>query len=221
MKIKPDAALIVVDMQNDFMPGGALAVSGGAEIVGIVNSLTPFFNHVIFTQDWHPSRHLSFASAHEGKNPFDTVTLSYGEQQLWPDHCVQATSGAKIHSQLITDNACLFIRKGSDRKIDSYSTFYENDKKTATGLSGFLRDRKVIRIFLVGLATDFCVLYSALDGKRLGFDVTVIEDACRGIDNDGSLAAACSEMEKAGVKKIMASELARPVRSWRSQCEGP
>jgi nicotinamidase/pyrazinamidase len=194
-------------MQNDFMPGGALAVAGGDEIVEVVNSLTPLFNHVILTQDWHPHGHLSFASAHDRKDPFDMVSLSYGQQVLWPDHCVQGTFGAKLHSEFATNNACLVIRKGSDPAIDSYSTFYENDKKTATGLSGLLKERQVENIFLVGLATDFCVFYSAMDGKKLGFDVTVIEDACRGIDNEGSLAAALEAMESAGIKKIMANRL--------------
>ena len=186
--------LLVVDIQNDFCPDGALAVPEGDQVVPIINKLTRRFAHVILTQDWHCEDHLSFASSHPGKHPLERIELSYGPQILWPDHCVQGTPGAAFHRDLDVANCELIIRKGYHREIDSYSAFFENDRQTPTGLAGYLRERGLTRIFVVGLATDFCVAYSALDARRLGFDVTVIENACRGIDVDGSLAAAWQQM---------------------------
>ena len=192
-------ALLVVDVQNDFCPGGALAVKGGDEIVPVVNQLTRRFAHVILTQDWHREDHLSFASSHPGKQPLDCIKLPYGEQILWPDHCVEWTSGAEFHPDLKATHCELIIRKGFHREIDSYSAFFENDRQTPTGLTGYLRERGLTRIYIVGLATDFCVAYSALDARKLGFEVTVIEAGCRGIDVNGSLTIAWQQMTAAGV----------------------
>jgi len=194
-------ALIVIDVQNDFCPGGALAVPNGDEIVAPINAMMPDFDAVILTQDWHPAGHSSFASSHPGKAPYDLVEMPYGPQVLWPDHCVQGTPGAEFHPDLRTD-ADLILRKGFRRAIDSYSAFFENDRTTPTGLEGYLRTRGIDRLTLVGLATDFCVHYSAVDAARLGFDVTVRTDACRAIDLDGSLAAAQKAMQTAGVALI-------------------
>jgi nicotinamidase/pyrazinamidase len=194
-------ALLVVDIQNDFCPGGALGVPRGDEVVPLINSLAREFRHVIITQDWHSPNHISFASTHPGKQPYDVITLSYGPQILWPDHCIQGTPGAELHRDLHLDRCELILRKGYHRDVDSYSVFFENDRRTPTGLAGYLRERGITRLFLAGLATDFCVAYSALDAKRLGFDVTVIESACRGIDVDGSLDAAWCQMENAGVER--------------------
>ncbi|HJS31080.1 MAG TPA: bifunctional nicotinamidase/pyrazinamidase [Alphaproteobacteria bacterium] len=191
--------LIVVDVQNDFCPGGALAVPDGDAVVAPINRLADRFAHVLLTQDWHPRGHLSFASSHAGKAPFETTKMPYGTQVLWPDHCVQETHGAAFHAQLDLPRAEIVIRKGFRREIDSYSAFYENDRKTPTGLAGYLRERGLRRLFIVGLATDFCVAYSAEDARREGFSVVVIGDACRGIDLDGSLAAAMARMQAAGV----------------------
>ncbi|APW61821.1 Serine/threonine-protein kinase PK-1 [Paludisphaera borealis] len=191
--------LLVVDVQNDFCPGGALAVPGGDELPTIINKLSRRFAHVILTQDWHPEDHLSFASSHPGAKPFTSVELSYGPQILWPDHCVQNEEGAEFHPKLKVEHCEMIIRKGYHRDIDSYSAFFENDRTTPTGLAGYLRERGLNRLFLTGLATDFCVAYSALDARRLGFEVTVIESACRGIDLDGSLEASWLQMEEAGV----------------------
>jgi len=191
--------LLVVDIQNDFCPNGALAVPEGDQVVSVINKLARRFAHVILTQDWHRDDHLSFASSHPGKKPLERVELSYGPQILWPDHCIQGTPGAEFHPQLDIEHCELVIRKGYHREIDSYSAFFENDRETPTGLAGYLRERGLQQLFIVGLATDFCVAYSALDARRLGFDVTVIENACRGIDVDGSLAAAWQQMEAAGV----------------------
>jgi nicotinamidase-related amidase len=191
--------LLVVDVQNDFCPKGALAVPGGDQVVPVVNKLMRRFAHVILTQDWHSADHLSFASSHPGKQPYDRVQLPYGEQILWPDHCVAGTPGSRFHPKLDLTSAELIIRKGYHRDIDSYSAFFENDRQTPTGLAGYLRERGLTRLFLVGLATDFCVAYSALDAHRLGFEVTVIEEGCRGIDVSGSLAMAWQKMEEAGV----------------------
>jgi nicotinamidase/pyrazinamidase len=182
--------LIVVDVQNDFCAGGALAVPGGEEVVPIVNQLAARFPHVLLTQDWHPALHLSFASSHPGKQPFDTVRMPYGAQILWPDHCVQGTRGAELHKELDIPHAELVLRKGFRREIDSYSAFFENDGKTPTGLAGYLRERGFRNLYLAGLAFDFCVFYSAKDGHAQGFAVSVIEDACRAIDTQGSEAAA-------------------------------
>ena len=202
-----DAALVVIDVQNDFCPGGALEVPGGDAVVPVINRIAPRLPVCILAQDWHPPGHLSFASSHEGKSPFETTTLAYGEQVLWPDHCVQGTDGAAFHRDLATDGADLVLRKGFRPSIDSYSAFYENDRSTVTGLSGYLRSRGISRLFFVGLATDFCVAYSALDGAREGFEVAVVEDACRGIDLEGSLAAAWDQMAAAGVARVQSSEL--------------
>lgn len=193
-------ALIVIDVQNDFCPGGALAVAGGDEIISQVNGLMEEFQTVVLTQDWHPLSHASFAANHPGAAPFSLITMPYGPQVLWPTHCVQGTGGAEFHAALRTDPAQLVIRKGFRSGIDSYSAFFENDRCTATGLEGYLRNRGVTAVTLVGLATDYCVAYSALDAARLGFAVTVVESACRAIDLNGSLAAARGEMLAAGVR---------------------
>ena len=181
--------LLVIDVQNDFCPGGALAVPRGDEVVPVINRLARGFANVVLTQDWHPPNHLSFASAHPGRKPFEIVTAAYGPQVLWPDHCVQGTPGSGFHPSLTIPHAALVVRKGFRRVIDSYSAFYENDRKTPTGLVGYLRERNLTHIFLAGLAFDFCVRYSAEDAAAAGFKVVVIEDACRGIDMDGSVAA--------------------------------
>ena len=192
-------ALIVVDLQNDFCPGGALAVSGGDEIVPLVNRLIGKFEHVILTQDWHPAGHSSFASSHPGKEPFSTVEMPYGPQTLWPDHCVQGTRGAEFHPGLEWTKAELVIRKGFRTAIDSYSTFFENDHTTPTGLAGYLRERGITDLTLVGLATDFCVAYSAIDARRLGFNAKVLLDGCRAIDLGGSLDTMKQQMVQEGV----------------------
>ena len=192
-------ALIVIDVQNDFCPKGALAVTGGDEILPRINALLGDFQVKVLTQDWHPAGHSSFASSHAGAAPFSVTAMPYGDQVLWPDHCVIGTKGADFHQDLDTSAADLILRKGFRPAIDSYSAFFENDHETPTGLDGYLRSRGVNRLTLVGLATDFCVQYSALDAARLGYDVTVIEAACRAIDLDGSLAAARHAMAAAGV----------------------
>lgn len=191
-------ALIVIDVQNDFCPGGALAVGGGDEIIAPINALMDQFAVTVLTQDWHPKGHSSFASSHAGAAPFSTVQMPYGEQTLWPDHCVQGTEGAAFHPALRTD-ADLILRKGMNPAIDSYSAFFENDRTTPTGLEGYLRTRGITTLTLVGLATDFCVAYSAIDAARLGFAVTVRTDLCRAIDLGGSLAAMTTQMLEAGV----------------------
>ncbi len=193
-------ALIVIDVQNDFCPGGALAVPEGNAIVPGINALMDDFDSVILTQDWHPAGHSSFASGHAGRAPYDMMDMPYGPQVLWPDHCVQGTPGAAFHSTLSTDRADLIIRKGYDPAIDSYSAFFENDQTTATGLEGYLRTRGITSLTMVGLATDFCVNYSAQDAAKLGFSVTVRSDLCRAINLDGSLSNALQGMEDAGVK---------------------
>ena len=203
-----EGVLIIVDVQNDFCPGGALAVPQGDEIIPIVNGLAARFRNVVLTQDWHPRGHLSFASSHPGKKPFDTVTMEYGSQVLWPDHCMQDTPGADFHRALQAPHAALILRKGFRRTIDSYSAFYENDRKTPTGLTGYLRERGLTRLFLAGLAFDFCVRYSAEDARRQGFDAFVIEDACRGIDVDGSVAATRQSLAALGVPCIKTREFA-------------
>jgi nicotinamidase/pyrazinamidase len=191
--------LLIVDVQNDFCPGGALAVPDGDAIVPVVNKLADGFLHVILTQDWHPPGHTSFASSHPGKQPFDTIEVSYGEQILWPDHCVQGTQGAAFHPGLDVPHAELVLRKGHRRAIDSYSAFRENDRRTPTGLASYLKERGFERITLCGLATDFCVLFSAIDGRQAGFQVSIVTSACRGIDIDGSLARAIRSMGEVGV----------------------
>jgi nicotinamidase/pyrazinamidase len=182
-------ALLVVDIQDDFCPGGRLGVPRGDEVVPIVNRIAAKFTNVLLTQDWHPPGHLSFASSHPGKRPYETIEASYGPQVLWPDHCIQGSAGAQFRADLQISHAALVVRKGFRRAIDSYSAFYENDKTTPTGLGGYLRERGLARVFLAGLAFDFCVRYSAEDAHREGFSVIVLDDACRGIDIDGSVAA--------------------------------
>ena len=199
LTVEPTDVLVVVDVQNDFCEGGALAVPDGEGCIPAVNRLIALFDTVVLTQDWHPAGHSSFASSHSGKNPFETVRMPYGDQVLWPNHCVQDTFGAEFHPATNSTKASLIIRKGFRPDIDSYSTFFENDRKTATGLTGYLKGRGFTRIFLVGLATDFCVAWSALDGRAEGFDVVLVEDACRAIDLDGSLNTATKEMVEAGV----------------------
>ena len=192
-------AILVIDVQRDFCPGGALAVAGGDEIVGSINALVPEFPVRVFTQDWHPADHSSFASQHEGADPFTTTEMPYGTQVLWPDHCIIGSDGAGFHDGLDTRAADLIIRKGFRREIDSYSAFFENDHTTPTGLEGYLRTRGVDTVVLVGIATDYCVSYSAVDAAKLGFKVTVVESLCRAIDLDGSLAAAKQGLAEAGV----------------------
>ncbi len=203
-----EGVLIIVDVQNDFCPGGALAVPGGDEIIPIVNGLAARFRNVVLTQDWHPRGHSSFASSHPGTKPFDTIAAPYGPQVLWPDHCVQDTTGAAFHPALRAPHAALVLRKGFRRAIDSYSAFYENDRKTPTGLTGYLRERGLTRLFLAGLAFDFCVRYSAEDARREGFDAFVIEDACRGIDIAGSVAATRTSLNALGVPCVNTHEFA-------------
>jgi nicotinamidase/pyrazinamidase len=201
--------LLVIDVQNDFCPGGALAVPRGDEVVAPINRLARRFANVLLTQDWHPADHLSFASAHPGRKPFETTTAAYGPQVLWPDHCVQGTPGSEFHPSLTIRHAALVVRKGFRRTIDSYSAFYENDRKTPTGLVGYLRERNLRRIFLAGLAFDFCVRYSAEDAARAGLAVTVIEDACRGIDIDGSsVAATYRSFESLKIPCVLEKDLA-------------
>jgi nicotinamidase/pyrazinamidase len=203
MRIQPDDdLLLIIDVQNDFCAGGALAVSDGDAVVPVVNRLAKRFAHVALTQDWHPSGHSSFATSHPPSAPFESIEMPYGQQTLWPDHCIQGTSGAAFHPQLETERAELVIRKGFRTEIDSYSAFYENDRRTPTGLAGYLRERGLRRIFLVGLATDYCVYYSALDARRLGFDTVLVEAGCRAIDLAGSLDAARAGMAEAGVQRV-------------------
>lgn len=191
-------ALIIVDVQNDFCPGGALAVPNGDQVMQPINSLIPHFHCIVQTQDWHPNDHLSFASNHSHKDPFDTIEMEYGEQVLWPDHCVQGTNGAEFHPDLNTIPSQLIIRKGFRKKIDSYSAFFENDQETVTGLHGYLQERDVKQLVVTGLATDFCVKWTVLDALKLEYQVTLVEDAVRGIDMDGSVEKAIKEMKQAG-----------------------
>jgi nicotinamidase/pyrazinamidase len=202
-----DSCLVVVDLQLDFMPGGALAVPGGDEVVAVVNRIAARFENVVLTQDWHPRGHASFASSHPGKKPFETVELSYGAQVLWPDHCVQGTAGAALHRGLSIPHAQLVIRKGHHRQIDSYSAFLEADRKTPTGLAGYLRERGIRQLHVCGLATDFCVAWTALDGRAAGFEVTLIEDASRAIDLEGSLARAWQDLQAAGVRRVASAQI--------------
>ena len=208
-KIKPgrDAALIVVDVQNCFIEGGTLPVKGGADVVPVINKLAGAFENIVVTQDWHTPSHASFASTHS-KKPFESTKLSYGNQVLWPDHCVQGTDDAALHKELKLPTAQLIIRKGFHKDMDSYSAFEEADHKTPTGLAGYLKQRGVKTVFVTGLATDFCVAWTALDARKAGFEVYVVEDACRGIDNQGSLAKAWADMAKAGVKRIQSADIA-------------
>lgn len=205
-------ALLVVDVQNDFCPGGNLAVSGGDEIIPLINDLSEHFDRVVLTQDWHPAGHLSFASSHIGKAPFDTVEMPYGEQILWPEHCIQGTSGAEFHPDLDLKRAGLIIRKGFRKRIDSYSAFFENDHKTPTGLTGYLRECGIGTIYIAGLATDFCVHWSAVDGREQGFEVFVIEDASRGIDSNGSMRHALARIRESGADLLSAEEAKENVQ---------
>jgi nicotinamidase/pyrazinamidase len=203
-------ALLVVDVQNDFCSGGAMAVQGGEDVVPVINQVMPLFLNVILTQDWHPAGHQSFASSHSGAQPFETIEVSYGSQTLWPDHCVQGTPGAGFHPDLLTHRARWIVRKGIDPAIDSYSTFMENDGRTSTGLAPALTEIGVRRLFLAGLATDFCVLYSAQDAGRLGFEVVLIDDACRGIDLEGSVDTAIKRMREAEVRIATRAQIQGP-----------
>ena len=206
--IKPGAssALIVVDVQNCFVTGGTLPVKGGEEVVPIINTLARGFQNVVITQDWHTPGHASFASSHPGKKPFETTRLRYGTQVLWPDHCVQGSQDAAVHKDIDIPHAQLVIRKGWRREVDSYSGFIEGDRRTRTGLEGYLRERGIEKVFVCGLATDFCVAWTALDARKLGFEASVIEDGCRAIDTQGSLAAAWADMDKAGVRRVRSAE---------------
>ena len=208
--IKPDeaSALLVIDVQNCFLPGGSLAVKDGEQVVPVINRIAKSFTNVVMTQDWHTQGHVSFASAHEGKKPFEVIDLAYGKQVLWPDHCVQGTDGAALSKDLSIPQAELIIRKGFHQEVDSYSAFTEADGKTTTGLAAYLKARTVTRVFVAGLATDFCVAWTALDARKAGFETYVVEDACRGIDTQGSLAKAWDDMAKAGVKRIQSSDIA-------------
>jgi nicotinamidase/pyrazinamidase len=208
-KIKPGAkaALIVVDVQNCFVDGGTLPVKGGAEVVPVINKLAGAFANVVVTQDWHTKGHASFASTHAGQKPFSSVKLAYGNQVLWPDHCVQGTDDAALHKDLALPTAQLIIRKGHNPGVDSYSAFEEADRKTPTGLGGYLKQRGIKTVFVTGLATDFCVAWTALDARKAGFEVYVIEDATRGIDLNGSLAAAWKQMTAKGVKRIQSADI--------------
>jgi nicotinamidase/pyrazinamidase len=199
IRLKEQDVLLVIDVQNDFCPAGALPVGHGDEVVPIVNRLARHFQHVVLTQDWHPSGHESFASIHPDKAPYDTISVAYGTQILWPDHCIQATAGAAFHKDLEIPHAELILRKGFRRTIDSYSAFQENDRRTATGLAGYLRERGLDRVFVAGLAFDFCVRYSAEDAATQGFDALVFEDACRGIDVGGSVAATLASFAHMGI----------------------
>lgn len=203
-----NSVLLVVDVQNCFLPGGSLAVKDGDKVIPVINTLAKKFAHVVLTQDWHTPGHISFASSHNGKKPFETTDVAYGKQVLWPDHCVMGTEGAALSKDLAIPHAQLVLRKGYDKVIDSYSAFTEADGKTTTGLAGYLKSRKLQRVFVAGLATDFCVAWSALDARKAGFETYVIEDACRGIDTQGSLAKAWADMGKAGVKRIKSGDLA-------------
>jgi nicotinamidase/pyrazinamidase len=208
--IKPDdaSALLVIDVQNCFLPGGSLAVKEGEQVVAVINKIARGFTNVVITQDWHTPGHVSFASAHSGKKPFETVDLAYGKQVLWPDHCVQGTDGAALSKDLSIPQAELIIRKGFHKDVDSYSAFTEADGKTTTGLAAYLKARNIERVFVAGLATDFCVAWTALDARKATFETYVVEDACRGIDTQGSLAKAWDDMTKAGVKRIQSADIA-------------
>lgn len=208
MRILAGDVLLVIDVQNDFCPGGALAVPGGDEVIAPIHGLAPHFQHIIMTQDWHPADHVSFSSAHPGRDPFESVHLPYGPQTLWPPHCVQGSEGAEFHPALRLPRAELILRKGFRREIDSYSAFFENDRATATGLAGYLRDRNLTRVFLAGLAYDYCVAYSALDARRLGLPAIILRDACRAIGLNDSVARAEKQFAEAGVAVMECADLA-------------
>jgi len=205
-KIDANTALLVIDVQNDFCPGGALAISEGNAVIPIINILMQRFDHVILTQDWHPAGHISFASTHPGKRPLDTIEAPYGSQVLWPDHCLQGSPGAAFHPNLDLTRAELILRKGFRQPIDSYSAFLENDHTTATGLAGYLRERPLTRLYLCGLAYDYCVHYSAIDGKHLGFETIVIEDACRAVAPQSSLETT-DQLTAADVPRVQSASL--------------
>src|SRR5579872_7442732 len=207
IKIDDASALLVIDVQNCFLPGGSLAVKEGEQVVPVINRIAKAFANVVMTQDWHTPGHVSFASSHAGKKPFETIDLPYGKQVLWRDHCVQGTDGAALSKDLSIPQAELVIRKGFHTDVDSYSAFTEADGKTTTGLAAYLKARGIKRVFVAGLATDFCVAWTALDARKAGFEVYVIEDACRGIDTQGSLAKAWADMAKAGVKRIQSGDI--------------
>ncbi len=207
MQITLQDVLLVIDVQNDFCPGGQLAVAGGDAVIESIHEMAPRFAHIILTQDWHPAGHTSFASTHPGKQPFDQIDMPYGPQTLWPEHCVQRTFGADFHPTLNLPRAELILRKGFRREIDSYSAFFENDRTTPTGLFGYLMERKLTRVFLAGLAYDYCVGYSALDARRLGLPAVIVREACRAIDLNGSAAKIEAEFTEAGVKLIESAEL--------------
>ena len=207
IKIDDASALLVIDAQNCFLPGGSLAVKDGEQVIPVINRIAKGFANVVMTQDWHTPGHISFASVHAGKKPFDTVDLAYGKQVLWPDHCVQGTDGAALSKDLSVPQAALVIRKGFHKDVDSYSAFTEADGKTTTGLAAYLKARQIERLFVAGLATDFCVAWTALDARKAGFETYVVEDACRGIDTQGSLAKAWADMDQTGVKRIQSSDI--------------
>ncbi len=207
MELRDDDVLLVIDVQRDFCPGGRLAVADGDAVVPVINELGKRFEHVVATQDWHPAGHVSFASSHGGKKPYEAVEAAYGEQALWPDHCVQGTTGAELHAGLEIERAELILRKGFRREIDSYSAFFENDHRTATGLAGYLRERGLRRVFLAGLAYDYCVRYSAVDAVRQGFEAVVLEDACRAVGLAGSVEAANLAFHESGILRVKSGEL--------------
>jgi nicotinamidase/pyrazinamidase len=207
MPSDPRCALLVIDMQYDFMPGGALAVAGGDALVPLINRLGALFRNVVITQDWHPAGHISFAASHAGRAPFDSITLPYGPQTLWPEHCVQGTHGAALHADLAIDHAQLVLRKGCNAGIDSYSAFVEADRITQTGLAGYLKERGIDSVFVVGLALDFCVAWSALDARAAGFNTWIVADACKAIDLNGSLDKAWKDLQAAGVVRIESTDL--------------
>ena len=206
-KLDDATVLIIVDAQYGFMPGGGLAVADGDAIVPVINRIAPRFANVVLTQDWHPADHISFAANHPGRAPFETITLPYGEQVLWPTHCVQGTRDAALHDDLRVPQAQLIIRKGFHRDVDSYSAFMEADRRTSTGLAAYLKARGITKLYLCGLATDYCVAWSALDARAAGFEATVIEDACRAIDLNGSLARAWADMAAAGVGRVQSTDI--------------
>lgn len=207
MRVTPQDVFLVVDIQNDFCPGGALPVAEGDQVIAPIHRVASSFVHIILTQDWHPANHSSFAANHPGKRPYQSIQLPYGPQTLWPVHCVQGTFGARFHADLRLARAELILRKGFDPQIDSYSVFFENDRITPTGLTSYLRERGLKRAFIAGLAYDYCVAYSALDARRLGIPVVVIRDACRAIDLEGSVSRMEAQFEKAGVQVIDTAEL--------------
>jgi len=209
MQVTTNDVLIVIDVQNDFCPGGALAVADGDAVIEPIHHVAAKFEHIVLTQDWHTAGHASFASAHPGKKPFEQIEVSYGMQTLWPDHCVQGSRGAEFHPSLQLTRAELILRKGFRPQIDSYSAFFENDRTTATGLAGYLRERSLTRVFLAGLAYDFCVGYSALDARRLGFEAIILRDACRAIDLNGSVAEIEAKFAEAGVVLLESGQILR------------